>query len=568
MRLQSRVLLILAGLFVLMGGAVYFDSNARLNNDYLAQENKLAITNIKRVANAMEASRQSLIQYTNAWSQWDEAYAFMTKKSAIFASSNFVPGTFISGKINFFLLYDAKGQFYFGKAYDLEKNEFMPIPPDLLTYLSNNPSFITNINVNSAQAGIIPLASGNVLLSSLPIITGDGKGPIRGSLLMGYYFSQTNIDAIAKSALLKVKMLPLPANKNDALWPTLQELKINPYAIQAINPNFSYGYLLLNDVSHHPLALLRINLPRTLYSAGATTVHRHYLMIFLIGIAILLTTWLLLKKFIIDRIMNVSEQISLIYTQGKFDKRIRPSGSDEINTLILSINSMLELIELTQEQLKYRVTRRTRELEKISALNRNLFTEVGQHKTAEAKLREDEKMLKKMAYYDALTGLPSRAFFFELLLKTIQSAEPGEKIALLFIDVDHFKRINDTYGHNFGDHYLKHIADRMQSSLAKHDISGRLAGDEMIVALGKITDKVSITATVSRLLAHLSEPMTINKVMFNPSYSIGISIFPDDGSTIDELLRKADIAMYHAKKASGNAYRYYGEVPTNTSSAT
>lgn len=560
MRLQLRVLLILAGLFILLGGVVYFDSNTRLKNDYLEQENKLADINIKRIINTMEASRQSLIQYTNAWSQWDEAYSFMAKKSNDFIASNFVPGTFISGKINFFLLYDAEGHFYYGKAYDLEKNEFMPIPADLLNYLDNHQSFVLNTNVSAAQAGIIPLQSGNVLLSSLPIVTGDGKGPIHGSLMMGYYFTQLDIKAISKAALIKIEMLPLPQNRQDPLWPILETLNTSPYALQTVNPNFSYGYLLLNDISHQPFAMLRIDLPRTLYSSGIATVHRHYLMIFLIGIAILTTTWLLLKKFIIDRILNVSEQISLIYTEGKFDKRIRPSGHDEINTLISSINAMLELIELTQEQLKYRVTRRTRELEKISALNRNLFTEVGQHKNAEAKLREDEKILKRMAYYDTLTGLPNRAFFFELLLKTLQSAEPGEKIALLFIDVDHFKRINDTYGHDFGDHYLKHIAERMQTSLCKHDISGRLAGDEMIVALGKITDKASINTAVTRLLAHLSEPMTINKVIFNPSYSIGISVFPDDGSHIEELLRKADIAMYHAKKASGNAYRYYSEI--------
>lgn len=565
MRLQSRVLLILASLFILMGGVVYYDSNTRLKNDYLEQENKLADINIKRIMNAMDMTAQSLTQYTNAWSQWDEAYAFMVKKNNLFTSSNFVPGTFTSGKINFFLLYDTAGHFYFGKAYDLNKNEFVPIPADLLSTLEEQHNFVTNTSVTASKSGFIPLKSGNVLMSSLPIVTGDGKGPIHGSLLMGYYFDQSNVNAIGKSALLKVTLLPLPPSPQDPAWPIFQRLKSETYVLEPINENFSHGYLLLSDIRHQPLSILRIDLPRTLYSAGIATAHRHYLMIFLIGIAILLTTWLLLKKYIINRVLNVSQQIAHIYTEGKFDKRIRPSGSDEINTLITSINAMLELIELTQEQLKYRVTRRTRELEKISELNRNLFTEVGQHKNAEAKLREDEKILKKMAYYDALTGLPNRAFFFELLIKTLQSADSGQKIALLFIDVDHFKRINDTYGHDFGDHYLKHVAERMQNTLNKHDIPGRLAGDEMIAALTQISEKTNIDAAVSRLLAHLSEPMVINKVTFNPSFSIGISVFPDDGTTIEELLRKADLAMYHAKKASGNTFRHYHQIKDSRS---
>lgn len=565
MRLQSRVLLILACLFILMGGVVYFDSNTRLQNDYLDQETKLADINIKRVMNAMDMTKQSLIQYTNAWSQWDEAYSFMVKQNNIFADSNFVPGTFTSGKINFFLLYDVQGHFYFGKAYDLAQDKFVPIPADLLTTLEEDHEFVTNTSVTASQSGFITLKSGNVLMSSLPIVTGDGKGPIRGSLLMGYYFNQSNVDAVGKSALLKVTLLPLPQSTKDPESSIFEKLKSQPYVLQPINANFSHGYLLLSDIRRQPLALLRIDLPRTLYSAGIATAHRHYLMIFLIGIAILLTTWLLLKKYIINRVLNVSQQISLIYTEGKFDKRVKPSGNDEINTLITSINAMLELIELTQEQLKYRVTRRTRELEKISELNRNLFTEVSQHKNAEAKLREDEKILKQMAYYDGLTGLPNRAFFLELLLKTLKSADNGQKVALLFIDVDHFKRINDTYGHDFGDHYLKHIAERMQNSLSKHDIPGRLAGDEMIAALTQITDKASIDAAVARLLAHLSEPMVINKVTFNPSYSIGISVFPEDGTTIEELLRKADLAMYHAKKASGNTFRHYHQIKDSRS---
>lgn len=558
MRLQSRVLLILGSLFTLLGLLTYFDSSVRLSQDYLEQDKKLAQTNMIRVQNALENTKQSLITYTAPWAQWDEAYAFLSKKDPRFIRSNFITGTFTGGKINFFLFFDEKGQLYYGKAYDLVKNNFIPLPEALIITLQENKKFVVHQNVDTRRAGLISIDNKLVLMSSLPVVTGEGNGPVHGSMLMGYYFSEDDAQNIGDIVKLTITPIPLQdAAKSKDYAKIMDALKSNPYTIDFVNDQHSFGYLYLKDIDQKPVMLLRVDLPRVLYNAGLVTTYHHYLMMLLLGVAILISIWFLIKKLIIDRIYSVAYQIKQLYQEGEFNKRITPMGKDEINDLILTINALLELIDLTQDQLKYRVSRRTRELEKISDLNRNLFTEIGLHRNAEAKYREEEKLLKKMAYYDALTGLPSRAFFLELLQKAILSADRGEKIAILFIDVDHFKSINDTYGHEFGDLYLKATAERIINLTGKFDACGRLAGDEMIMYLGNIENKAAIDASASKILARLSEPMLINQIKIQPSFSIGISLFPEDGSSIEELLRKADIAMYHAKSISGNTYQYY-----------
>lgn len=564
MRLQVRVFVVLITLLVLLGSVTYIDSNFRLNRDYFTQETRLANINMTRVISAINNIQQSLVIYTTPWAVWDEAYAFMEKKDQKFIDSNFTSGTFISGKINFFMFYDNEGKFYYGKAFNLEKNTFEPISPELLAYFETNKDFILHKNVDTRHVGLLSVSNKLILMSSLPVVTGDGNGPVRGSVLMGYYFTPNKAARIGDLVKLTITPLAIPTNNKNPLYSVVETLKSNPYAVEITDAKNAEGYLYLKDINQKPVMLLQVSLPRTLYSAGVLATYYHFLTIFIMGIIVLGVIWFLLKKIIIDRIANINNQISKIYLDGSFDKRIKDHGKDELHELTNSINAMLELIDMTQDQLKYRVTRRTRELEKISELNRNLFTEIGHHKNAEAKLREEEKILKKMAYYDMLTGLPSRAFFFELLNNAIQNADRGEKIAILYIDVDHFKQINDTHGHEFGDLYLKAIAERLRDSLDKYDVAGRLAGDEMIMYLVNVDNKASMDASATKILSHLTQPITINTITFTPSFSIGISVYPDDGITIEDLLRKADVAMYHAKKSSGNMFKHFSELDPKT----
>src|SRR3990167_7413977 len=135
MRLQTRVILILSAVWVFLTFVIILDSKYLLQNSYTKLENELIVQNVNDVNKAFNRMVESLTLYTISWSVWDDSYLFMKNKNEAFIKSNFVPGTFISSQINFFIYYDTNASYYFGKAYDLKKNTLTNIPQGVLDYL-------------------------------------------------------------------------------------------------------------------------------------------------------------------------------------------------------------------------------------------------------------------------------------------------------------------------------------------------------------------------------------------------------------------------------------------------
>ena len=173
-------------------------------------------------------------------------------------------------------------------------------------------------------------------------------------------------------------------------------------------------------------------------------------------------------------------------------------------------------------------------------------------------IRKAEKDLQYLAHFDRLTGLPNRALATDRLEHAIsRGRRERNKLALLFIDLDDFKRINDTLGHRAGDEVLKVAANRMRNQVRNMDTVARFAGDEFMVVLERI-DEVENAASVARkLIAALSQPMLIEGRSISVGASIGIGIYPSDGEDQDALIQAADTAMYAAKNAGRNGFAFY-----------
>jgi diguanylate cyclase (GGDEF)-like protein len=326
-----------------------------------------------------------------------------------------------------------------------------------------------------------------------------------------------------------------------------------------------YGYFFIRDITNKPIAIMRITMPRTTYIEGIKTVHYYLGIMIVIGILVTILVWYLLKIFVLNRIISVSEQVAQISSYSKFSNRINIKGNDEISQMVATINSMMEIIHLSQQQILYRMSTNTDELEHLSLLNRNLFTEMSRNKYAATQLKEQEKLLRQVAFYDGLTGLPNRIFFNEIVKKQLASikADTTALIAFLFLDADKFKSINDSYGHDIGDKYLKHVASILESTLRETDIVARLGGDEFIIALSNCKDKETIGMVANKLLHNLATPFVLNDFKIALTFSIGISLFPQDGSTIEILEKHADMAMYYAKKHDGNSFHFYDQIKKN-----
>lgn len=173
---------------------------------------------------------------------------------------------------------------------------------------------------------------------------------------------------------------------------------------------------------------------------------------------------------------------------------------------------------------------------------------------------ENNAALQELAYHDELTGLANRALFNQLLKHEItQSQRLDSRFAVLFIDLDKFKQINDSMGHDAGDFLLTTVADRMQKSLRKSDVVARLGGDEFVVIMNNIKDSDTVAKVVQKVIRQIQKPVTSGAHIMEVSCSVGISIYPDNGDTADNVLHHADAAMYRAKGQGGGNYFYFSD---------
>ena len=180
-----------------------------------------------------------------------------------------------------------------------------------------------------------------------------------------------------------------------------------------------------------------------------------------------------------------------------------------------------------------------------------MFSDISKAKAAEAQIHQ-------LAFYDALTGLPNRVLARERMVDAIGKADrDGWRVGVLFIDLDRFKVINDSLGHHVGDGLLKEVGRRLRAALRATDTVARLGGDEFLVLLPGIGSADEIAPIANALVRRVTEPFTLEGHALRVAPSIGITVYPDDASDYDTLLRNADIAMYKAKQDGRSGYRFY-----------
>ncbi len=217
---------------------------------------------------------------------------------------------------------------------------------------------------------------------------------------------------------------------------------------------------------------------------------------------------------------------------GQYGKRLDVDGRDEISALQQAFNLMASDLERSHDQLLAEVER-----EKAAALE-----------------------IEHLAYYDKLTGLPNRSLFSRLLETALATARRHDRrVALMFLDLDRFKNINDTLGHAAGDALLKEVAQRARGALRESDAVCRLGGDEFVVLLTDVDGPQMLSAVANKLLGAIAQPYRHADHEFRVTASIGISTFPDDGIDEASMMKHADIAMYQAKEDGKNTFAFYAD---------
>ncbi|MDX8404916.1 MAG: diguanylate cyclase [Mariprofundus sp.] len=175
-----------------------------------------------------------------------------------------------------------------------------------------------------------------------------------------------------------------------------------------------------------------------------------------------------------------------------------------------------------------------------------------------SKRKDNEEKVKKLAHFDPLTGLANRTLFYDRIHKALAlSKRQGHKLAILFLDLDGFKQVNDSFGHIVGDMLLKKVADRLLLSTRDCDTLARFGGDEFAFVLSNIKSKENIAALTDKMISRISEPYFLNGNRCDIGGSIGIAVFPDDHMDMTTLINQADAAMYAVKKSGKNGFKFY-----------
>lgn len=230
-------------------------------------------------------------------------------------------------------------------------------------------------------------------------------------------------------------------------------------------------------------------------------------------------------------------------------------------SLITDLNEEIHIREETQlelennkRKLEMKVEERTKDL---VAINSNL------EKVIEKK-EQAEESLQYLAYHDELTGLPNRNLLINRIDHSIQTANRNkQQMGILFIDLDRFKTINDSLGHNIGDRLIKEVSLRLLNTIRKEDTISRNGGDEFVVVIQHMLNSDEVIGIAKKLIANLTNIFEIDSHKVHIGASIGISLYPGDGETALELIRNADTAMFSAKKSGGNRLQFYDESMSN-----
>jgi len=186
-------------------------------------------------------------------------------------------------------------------------------------------------------------------------------------------------------------------------------------------------------------------------------------------------------------------------------------------------------------------------------------TKISNTQKAHEEILRQKRILARQAHYDTLTSLPNRTLFFDRLSQAISKSKRSQKeFAVLFLDLDEFKEINDTLGHEVGDLVLIEIANRLKNLLRDEDTVARLAGDEFLIIIEQIRSKDAISTLCQKILNTLSEAISINQIPLYVTCSIGVSLYPNHTEDPKVLVKHADQAMYKAKHIGKNSFQFYG----------
>jgi diguanylate cyclase (GGDEF)-like protein/PAS domain S-box-containing protein len=516
-------------------------------------------------------------------------------------------GALVRMDIDTFLVLDRNLEPRASLALDASSIQEYEIPPDpeLLTAIKQA---VTSGQLNGGAdslRGIVQRARGPALFAARPIFDNTGAGQPQGWIAFARAFTPSVVERMGRFSPWPVMGFPvanldrtgLPEEVRD--WVRRSPLTSN-LLTRTAGRNHLNGYLILRDQVGTPIWLVQLEVPRSAYAqATRTTLYQTILLGLLVG-GFLVVAMLLVARSrrlnadrlslesryraiieqaqdgllvadartgeIVDANPAVQQQLgfTLDELRGRSVLSVLRGPNDSQDPVIATLARVepsrgIELVQWLKDgrQMDVEVSCvpiESRDRRLVSYLMRDL----SERKKAQTQLIANQQRLDKLANHDTLTGLPNRLFLQAHLPEAIVRAqEQGTILAVLFLDLDRFKHINDSRGHEVGDKLLQEIAKRVRAAVRPSDIVVRMGGDEFVVVLHKVNSPDEVAVAATRINEVLSAPVMIDGRALVATVSIGVSLYPRDGATMGELLKHSDTAMYQAKDLGRNNFQVF-----------
>ena len=356
LKLRKKTLAILALTFASLIVVQYAASQLVFLDSFATLEEQDTIQNIERVRSALIADLNNLDAFVYDWAAWDDTYDFIQDGNEEYVESNLVDETFIGSELNLMLYVDSSGEVVYGKAFDLENEEEMPIPETIQEHLSLEKELLQHNDTDSTVKGFLVLPEGPMLVVSRPIIKSNDDGPILGSLIMGFYFDSSRIDNLSETThlALNIQQIDDPQKSNDFQEAISYFSEDQSIYVKPITSNSIAGYTLLEDIYGQPCLALEVTLPRSIYQQGNSSIAYFVILLLSTGITFSAVVILFLEKTILSRLDQLSTSVKNIkQTQANSSKKALVSGKDdEITDLADEINVMLATVEKAQNKLQ------------------------------------------------------------------------------------------------------------------------------------------------------------------------------------------------------------------------
>ncbi len=537
------------------------------------------------------------------WAQWDDTFRFMADGNRGYLDSNLVDDTFRSLRLNQIVYLDTAGSPVYGKGYDLKADKAAPVLKSLLAHLRGDPSFWLFDNPHWNREGILGLPEGPLLFSAATILTSKAQGPARGVLLMARLLTGDELRILSKKTGLPFSLRASRLSQLSAAGalPAAETSLFAETRLQHLNDRDLLGEVLLADVYGRQVLTLGTRLPRALHLQGNDTIDYFSRWLLVVStLAGLLIVFILhclqrsraqqqeseeLFKHLFEQL---TDPIFLYDATGRFldlnQAACDSLGYNRDELLALSwqgieepaaASSILQMSQQLGQQASCRDEMRLRRLDGSSfavEVTLSIFHSAGQQicvalvrdiserQAAAQKLEDSRERLDYLAYHDVLTGLPNRLLSFDRLKQALLKAQRlGHQVAVMILDLDRFKNINDSLGHETGDLLLLEVTQRLKACLRESDTVARLGGDEFFVILEQIKNPEYLEDIAEKIQQAVSRPFSLNGHELYMTASIGICVASEAVETVQGMIKHADLAMYHAKSQGRNNYQFYQE---------